>query len=241
MAAYRPWMVGPPAAPRPGGRSHGPGHLDSAAHARGVAQPGSAPALGAGGPGFKSRRPDQLSRQAACRDCRARDAGRRPGRRGPRERWTRPVSRSHAPPRARRDVRFATRVTSSAVWPLFGPDALRRRVMKPASGLCPLLPRVLVPGSSRVLTPLIAGRAAVGFRVGPREPRVRCFGPPRTQMLRSGWGRAHRLRLAVKARDAFPGSAPPGGRRARPSGPRSRRDSGADPGERTARPTPANP
>jgi hypothetical protein len=30
-----------------------------ALHCRGVAQPGSAPALGAGGPEFKSRRPDQ--------------------------------------------------------------------------------------------------------------------------------------------------------------------------------------
>ena len=30
---------------------------------RGVAQPGSAPALGAGGPRFKSARPDQFSKQ----------------------------------------------------------------------------------------------------------------------------------------------------------------------------------
>ena len=33
--------------------------MSSALHCRGVAQPGSAPALGAGGPEFKSRRPDQ--------------------------------------------------------------------------------------------------------------------------------------------------------------------------------------
>src|SRR5438552_7258898 len=33
--------------------------MSKALHRRGVAQPGSAPALGAGGPEFKSRRPDQ--------------------------------------------------------------------------------------------------------------------------------------------------------------------------------------
>ena len=32
--------------------------MSSAVHCRGVAQPGSAPALGAGGPRFKSGRPD---------------------------------------------------------------------------------------------------------------------------------------------------------------------------------------
>src|SRR5205085_7542265 len=46
---------------------------------RGVAQPGSAPALGAGGPGFKSRRPDYANR------------GRLPGRHGGRMRRARPL------------------------------------------------------------------------------------------------------------------------------------------------------
>src|ERR1700720_4627556 len=35
--------------------------LESSLSCRGVAQPGSAPALGAGGPRFKSARPDQTS------------------------------------------------------------------------------------------------------------------------------------------------------------------------------------
>src|SRR5271165_546875 len=39
-------------------------------HSRGVAQPGSAPALGAGGPRFKSARPDQQFFVPSCRSLR---------------------------------------------------------------------------------------------------------------------------------------------------------------------------